>query len=103
MLKENLVSALAETQWHVFTTENGPETVAFYADGTALISFPDGNVANARWEEDPDGHFMFRLHFSLSNPKINQVYFGTLREGEARGYWGDAKSKLNDFTMIHES
>ncbi len=97
------MSSLADTQWNVSTTGKGADTVSFYADGTAIITFPDGNIANARWYEESNGQFMFKLHFSLSDPKINQVYFGTCNGDIAKGFWSEKQSTLNDFSMKHDS
>jgi hypothetical protein len=94
---------LADKKWNVYTIGKGADSVSFYADGTAIITFPDGNIANARWYEESNGHFMFKLHYSLLDRKINQVYFGTCNGNIANGFWTEKQNTLNDFSMKHDS
>ncbi|MCF8450886.1 MAG: hypothetical protein K9G49_13520 [Taibaiella sp.] len=99
------MNTLANSLWSISCpgSDSASDIIKFYPGGKAIIAFPCGATTKGFWAEATDGHFVIQSPFSPADPNKSQVYFGTLDQESAKGYWCETKNMLNSFTMKKES
>lgn len=93
------MSSLANTTWTATLDQAGTQTWAFNSDGTVKVTFPNGQVSTGYYAE-LTGTFIIQMPNSSANPNINNIYFGSHRNGVGIGDWVHYAGNGNESVLL---